>query len=148
MLAFAGGVIAANWLNAAYGLVSIGFTLTATASTFAAGSTLLARTGSTTSPAAAPSWRVSRPGQCSAPRWPDPRSQSPRGGFSYRNWPTYWSTNAAPTRAATRDARLQRDRRAVDTIVFLTLAGFPVWSALPGQLWVKAWASAIPSPPC
>jgi hypothetical protein len=34
----------------------------------------------------------------------------------------------------------------LDTIVFLALAGFPVWSALPGQLWVKAWATLIPSP--
>jgi hypothetical protein len=32
----------------------------------------------------------------------------------------------------------------LDTIVFLSLAGFPVWSALPGQLWVKAWATLIP----
>ncbi|GIJ12722.1 VUT family protein [Micromonospora andamanensis] len=32
----------------------------------------------------------------------------------------------------------------LDTIVFLTLAGFPVWSAVPGQLWVKAWATLIP----
>jgi uncharacterized PurR-regulated membrane protein YhhQ (DUF165 family) len=32
----------------------------------------------------------------------------------------------------------------LDTIVFLGLAGFPVWTALPGQLWVKACATAVP----
>lgn len=35
----------------------------------------------------------------------------------------------------------------LDTIVFLTLGGFPVWSALPGQLWVKAWATLTRAEP-
>ena len=32
----------------------------------------------------------------------------------------------------------------VDTILFLALAGFPIWAAVPGQLLAKATATAIP----
>ena len=32
----------------------------------------------------------------------------------------------------------------VDTVVFLALAGLPVWAAMPGQLWVKAIATIVP----
>src|SRR6266508_1359388 len=32
----------------------------------------------------------------------------------------------------------------VDTVLFLALAGFPIWAALPGQLLAKATATAIP----
>jgi uncharacterized PurR-regulated membrane protein YhhQ (DUF165 family) len=32
----------------------------------------------------------------------------------------------------------------VDTSVFLGLAGFPIWVAVPGQLWVKAAATIVP----
>ncbi len=32
----------------------------------------------------------------------------------------------------------------VDTILFLALAGFPVWAAVPGQLLAKATATAVP----
>jgi len=32
----------------------------------------------------------------------------------------------------------------VDTVLFLALAGFPIWPAVPGQLWVKAIAAAVP----
>ncbi len=30
----------------------------------------------------------------------------------------------------------------IDTILFLTVAGFPVWTAVPGQMIGKAWATA------
>ncbi len=32
----------------------------------------------------------------------------------------------------------------VDTILFLALAGFPIWAAVPGQLLAKATATAVP----
>jgi uncharacterized PurR-regulated membrane protein YhhQ (DUF165 family) len=32
----------------------------------------------------------------------------------------------------------------VDTVLFLAVAGFPIWSAVPGQLWVKAVATLVP----
>ena len=32
----------------------------------------------------------------------------------------------------------------VDTVLFLALAGFPIWAAVPGQLLAKATATAIP----
>ena len=32
----------------------------------------------------------------------------------------------------------------VDTVLFLALAGFPIWPAVPGQLWVKAIATVVP----
>jgi uncharacterized PurR-regulated membrane protein YhhQ (DUF165 family) len=32
----------------------------------------------------------------------------------------------------------------IDTILFLALAGFPIWAAVPGQLLAKATATAIP----
>ncbi|MFF0741529.1 VUT family protein [Streptomyces sp. NPDC004111] len=32
----------------------------------------------------------------------------------------------------------------LDTVVFLTIAGFPVWPAVPGQMTGKGWAVAVP----
>src|SRR5439155_26027747 len=32
----------------------------------------------------------------------------------------------------------------VDTVLFLALAGFPIWTAVPGQLLAKATATAVP----
>jgi uncharacterized PurR-regulated membrane protein YhhQ (DUF165 family) len=32
----------------------------------------------------------------------------------------------------------------VDTVLFLALAGFPIWAAVPGQLWVKIVATVVP----
>jgi queuosine precursor transporter len=146
MLAFAGGVVAANGLTSAYGLVPVGFGMTATAGTVAAGYTLVARdwvhevagrravlaciavgavlsaalAGSTLAVASAAAFAVSE--------LADLLVYQPlrRRGFLR----AVLASNAVGA--------------PLDTIMFLSLAGFPVWSALPGQLWVKAWATVIP----
>ncbi|MCW6005377.1 VUT family protein [Micromonospora sp. CPCC 205371] len=145
-LAFAGGVVTANWLTSTYGLVPVGFGMTATAGTIAAGYTLLARdwvhkiagrrvvlaciaagavlsavlAGPTLAGASAAAFAVSE--------LADLLVYQPlrRRGFLR----AVLASNAVGA--------------PLDTIVFLSLAGFPVWSALPGQLWVKALATLIP----
>ncbi|TMR13827.1 VUT family protein [Nonomuraea turkmeniaca] len=34
---------------------------------------------------------------------------------------------------------------AIDSVLFLYLAGFPVWPSLPGQLIGKAWLTVVPA---
>jgi uncharacterized PurR-regulated membrane protein YhhQ (DUF165 family) len=146
MLAFAGGVVTANWLTSRFGLVPVGLGMTATAGAVAAGYTLLARdwvhgvagrravlaciaagavlsavlAGPTLALACAAAFAVSELADLLVYQPLRPR------GFLR----AVLASNAVGA--------------PLDTIVFLTLAGFPVWSALPGQLWVKAWATLIP----
>jgi queuosine precursor transporter len=146
MLTFAGGVVAANWLTSAYGLVPVGFGMTATAGTVAAGYTLGARdwvhevagrravlaciaAGAVLSAVlAGPTLAVASAAAFAVSELADLLVYQPlrRRGFVR----AVLASNAVGA--------------PLDTIVFLTLASFPVWSALPGQLWVKAWATLIP----
>lgn len=146
MLAFAGGVIAANWLTSRFGLVPVGFGMTATAGTVAAGWTLLARdwvhevagrravlaciaAGAVLSAVlAGPALAIASAVAFAVSELADLLVYQPlrRRGLLR----AVVASNAAGA--------------PLDTIVFLSLAGFPVWSALPGQLWVKAWATLVP----
>ena len=146
MLTFAGGVAAANGLTSAYGLVPVGFGLTATAGTVAAGWTLFARdwvhdaagrravltciaAGAVLSAVlAGPALAVASAAAFTLSELADLLVYQPLRRRGFLRAVLASNTVGAP----------------LDTIVFLTLAGFPVWSALPGQLWVKAWATLIP----
>jgi uncharacterized PurR-regulated membrane protein YhhQ (DUF165 family) len=146
MLAFAGGVLAANWLTSAYGLVPVGFGMIATAGTVAAGSTLLARdwvhevagrravlaciaAGAVLSAVlAGPALALASAAAFAVSELADLLVYQPLRRRGFLRAVVASNAVGAP----------------LDTIVFLTLAGFPVWSALPGQLWVKAWATLIP----
>jgi uncharacterized PurR-regulated membrane protein YhhQ (DUF165 family) len=145
-IAFAGTIVAANTLTRRYGLIDVGFGLIATAGTAAAGLTLLTR-----------DWLhdvAGRRAVLAAIGVGAAVSAALTGGL------LACASAAAFLLAELTDLLVyQRLRRhgwipaalasnmvgaPVDTVVFLALAGLPVWAALPGQLWVKALATVVP----
>lgn len=145
-LAFVGSIVAANWLTGVYGLIPVGFGLTATAGTFAAGYTLFARdqlhdlggrravlagiaTGAVLSAVlAAPQLALASASAFAVSELADLLVYQPlrRRGFVR----AVVASNAVGA--------------PLDTIVFLALAGLPIWATLPGQLWAKAPATLVP----
>jgi uncharacterized PurR-regulated membrane protein YhhQ (DUF165 family) len=146
MLAFAGGVVTANWLTSTYGLVPVGFGVAVTAGTVAAGYTLLAR-----------DWVHDAAGRgavlaciaggvvLSAVLAGTALALASAAAFAVSELADLLVYQPLRRRGFLRAVLASNAVGApLDTIVFLTLAGFPVWSALPGQLWVKSWATLIP----
>lgn len=143
---FVATVVAANVLTAAYGLIPVGFGLTATAGTAAAGATLLAR-----------DWvhdgagRTAVLGCIAAGALLSAGLAGPRLAVASA---TAFLLSELADLAVYQPLRRRGLVRAVlasnavgaplDTIVFLTVAGLPVWAALPGQLWVKTLATIVP----
>jgi uncharacterized PurR-regulated membrane protein YhhQ (DUF165 family) len=132
-------IIAANWLTSRYGFVSVGFGLTATAGTYAAGLTFGLRdalhehggrwcvlaliiVGGVLSYAIAPSLAVASAAAFIISEVADLVVYDP---LRRRRW-------IAAVIASNLVGAL------VDTIVFLQLAGFPIQSALAGQMVGKA----------
>ncbi|GAA3292681.1 VUT family protein [Dactylosporangium vinaceum] len=146
VLAFVATVVAANVLTAVFGLVPVGFGLTATAGTAAAGVTLLARDW-VHDVAGGPAVLVC----IAAGALLSAGLAGPRLALASA---TAFAVSELADLAVYQPLRRRGLVRAVlasnavgaplDTIVFLTLAGLPVWAALPGQLWVKALTTAIP----
>jgi uncharacterized PurR-regulated membrane protein YhhQ (DUF165 family) len=143
---FAGCVAAANALTSRYGFVPVGFGLTATAGTYAAGLCLLARdclhdTAGRTAVLAAIGCGALASAALSTPRLAlasgtafalgelvDLAVYQPIRRHGWIRAVLASNTAAAP----------------VDTILFLGLAGFPIWTAVPGQLLAKTAATAVP----
>ncbi|GIJ64577.1 VUT family protein [Virgisporangium aurantiacum] len=143
---FIATVMTANALTATFGLIPVGFGLTATAGTIAAGLTLLARdavhhlAGRATVAACIAAGALLSAG-LAGPRL----ALASATAFALsevadllvyqrlirRGWIT--AAVASNTVAA-----------PVDSVVFLGLAGFPIWASLPGQVWIKTAAVAVP----
>ena len=146
LVVFAGSVTAANWLTSRYGLIGVGLGLTATAGTYAAGLCLLARDwvhdtagriavlaaiaagGLLSAVLAGPRLAVASAAAFVASELADLAVYQPlrRRGFIR----AVIASNAVGA--------------PVDTVLFLALAGFPIWTAVPGQLLAKATATAVP----
>lgn len=143
--AFLALAVTANWLTATYGLIPVGIGLTATAGTWCAGLVLLAR-----------DWV-----QDTASRWAVLACIAVGAALS---WVMTDVTLAAASAAAFAVSELAdltvytplRKRgwakaavasnlvgSAVDTVVFLALAGFPIWQAMPGQMFAKTTATVV-----
>lgn len=140
-------IVAANWLTAHHGLVPVGFGLTATAGTFAAGAALLLRdlvqdtagraavlasilAGAVLTWATSPALAVASSTAFLLAEAADMAVYTP---LRERGWArAVLASNAVGA--------------VVDTVAFLSLAGFPVTaSAVGGQLAGKlAWATALP----
>lgn len=136
---FVATVVAANALTARYGLIPVGFGQTATAGTAAAGLTLLARdavhhlTGRTAviaciAAGAAVSAGLAGPRLAVASATAFALSEL-ADMLIYQRLIRHGFISAAFTSNIF--------AAPVDSIVFLGLAGFPIWAALPGQLLVK-----------
>ncbi len=146
VVAFVATVVAANALTARYGLVPVGFGMTATAGTAAAGLTLLARdavhhlagrtvtllciaAGAGLSAGLAPA-RLAAASAC-AFTLAEIADLFVYQRLRARGWiPAAVASNAVGA--------------PVDTVLFLAVAGLPVWVAVPGQLWVKTIATLVP----
>lgn len=141
---FVATAAAANWLTSEYGLVSAGFGLEVTAGTYAAGLVLLVRdvlqdlggrwwvlaavaAGAAVSAVlAGPKLAVASGAAFALSELADAAVYTP---LRRRGWG--------------RAAMLSGVAGAVvDSWLFLTLAGFPVWSSLPGQVLVKVAVTA------
>jgi len=144
--AFIVTVVAANLLTNRYGLIGVGFGLTATAGTAAAGLTLLARDGVHHTGGRTYVLACIAVGALGSAVLTSPRlalaSATAFGCSEAADWAVYqrlyrrgWIVAALASNTV---------GAPVDTVLFLTLAGFGVWPALAGQLWVKAIATIIP----
>jgi uncharacterized PurR-regulated membrane protein YhhQ (DUF165 family) len=140
--AFVALAVAANWLTATYGLIPIGFGLTTTAGTYAAGLVLVTRdvvqdaagriavlcciaTGAALSIAlATPQLAVASGCAFAVSELADYAVYAP---LRRRGW----------ARAVIVSSVVGS---AVDSALFLTLARFPVWQAMPGQMLAKTAA--------
>jgi hypothetical protein len=136
-------IVAANSLTTEYGLIPVGFGLMATAGTWAAGLVFLLRdlvhdtAGRTVMFAcivvgAALSALLAAPQIAFA-------SGVAFGLSELLDWAVYaplrkhgWARAVVPSNIA---------GAFLDTVVFLGIAGFPIWSALPGQMLVKTAAT-------
>ncbi len=146
VIVFAGCVAAANWATSRYGFIPVGLGLTATAGTYAAGLCLLARdwvhdTAGRTAVLAAIACGAAASALMAGPRLALASATAFALGelidlavyqpIRRHGWiPAVLASNTAGA--------------PVDTVLFLALAGFPIWPAVPGQLLAKATATLIP----
>lgn len=143
-VSFIVAAVAANWLTSTYGLVPVGLGLMTTAGTFAAGLVLLLRdvvqdvggrwwvlgciaVGAALSAAlAGPRLALASGVAFAVSELADAAVYTP---LRRKGW----------GRAAFASGVVGS---AVDSVLFLTLAGFPLWQALPGQMLVKVGVTA------
>lgn len=147
LLAYVAAVVAANWLTARFGFWPVGFGLATTAGTYAAGAALLAR-----------DFLQDVAGRCAVLAaigigaalsvWLSTPHLALASGVAFL-------VAEVADMAVYTPLRRKGWARAVlasnvvggvlDTVVFLTLAGFPLAAAMPGQLVGKiVWATAAP----
>lgn len=136
-------VVLANWLTASYGLVPVGFGLVATAGTWAAGLVLLARD---LVHDAGGRWLVLGcvvVGAGLSAGLAGPRLALASGvAFAVSELADLLVYEPLRRRGWARAVVASNlVGSAVDTVLFLTLAGFPVWSSFPGQMVAKTTAT-------
>jgi len=143
---FAAAVAAANALTSRYGFIPVGLGLSATAGTYAAGLCLLARdwvhdTAGRTAVLAA----IAAGGIASAVMAGPRLALASAAAFVLSELADLAVYQPLRRRGWVRAVVASNTVGApVDTILFLALAGFPIWAAVPGQLLAKATATAIP----
>lgn len=140
-------VVAANWLTARYGFVSVGFGLMTAAGTYAAGLALLARdVVQDTAGRLAVLLAIAAGALLSV--WLSTPQLAVASGVAFLlaeccDMAVYTPLRERGWARAVLVSNLIG--AVVDTVVFLWLAGFPIRSAAPGQLVGKIlWATALP----
>lgn len=147
LTAYAGAITAANWLTAHHGMIHVGFGLTATAGTFAAGAALLARDA--VQDTLGRRWAVAGIGigtVLTAVTSPALALAS-AAAFVVAEAADMGVYTPLRTRGWARAALVSGVIGAlVDTLLFLHLAHFPITTAtVGGQLLGKiAWATLLP----
>ncbi len=143
---FAAAVAAANALTARYGFIPVGLGLTATAGTYAAGFCLLARDWVHDSAGrVAVLAAIGAAGAASAVMAGPRLAAASAAAFVLSELADLVVYQPLRRRGWLRAVIASNAVGApVDTVLFLALAGFPIWAAVPGQLLAKATATAIP----
>jgi uncharacterized PurR-regulated membrane protein YhhQ (DUF165 family)/predicted DNA-binding transcriptional regulator AlpA len=146
VLVFAATVVAANWLTARYGVIDVGLGLTATAGTFAAGATLLVRDWVHQAAGRAAVYACIAVGAALSIGPAGPRlAAASVVAFVTAELVDLLVFQQLRSRGTLRAALLSNAVAApIDTTLFLTVAGLPVWPGLPGQLWAKMLVTAVP----
>jgi uncharacterized PurR-regulated membrane protein YhhQ (DUF165 family) len=143
--AYVAAIVTANWLTARYGFIPVGFGLTATAGTYAAGFAFVFR--NLTQEAFGRAWVLAAiVAGAALSWWLSVPALAIASGVTFlvsetADWAVYtplrrrgWMKAAAAGNVC---------GFTVDTFLFLYLAGFPVLAAAPGQLLGKAYATVI-----
>jgi queuosine precursor transporter len=143
---FAVSVAAANWLTSRYGFIPVGLGLSATAGTYAAGLCLLARDWEhDTAGRVAVLAAIAAGGLASAVMAGPRLALASAVAFVASEVADLLVYQPLRRRGWVRAVVASNGVGApVDTILFLALAGFPIWAAVPGQLLAKMTATAIP----
>jgi queuosine precursor transporter len=146
VVVFAAAVAAANALTARYGFIPVGLGLTATAGTYAAGFCLLARDWvHDTAGRAAVLAAIAAAGIASAVMAGPRLAAASATAFVVSELADLFVYQPLRRRGWVRAVVASNAVGApVDTVLFLALAAFPIWAAVPGQLLAKATATAIP----
>jgi hypothetical protein len=136
-------VVAANYLTANYGLISVGFGLMATAGTWAAGLVLLARDVVQDACGRAAVFACILAGAGLSALTSNPRlAIASAAAFAISETADFAVYNPLRRKGWARAALASNVAGSlVDSLVFLTLAGFPIWQALPGQMLAKTTAT-------
>lgn len=136
-------IVAANWMTSTYGLIPVGFGLVTTAGTWAAGLVLLARDLVQDTAGHRIMLASIGAGALLSALLANPQIALASGiAFALSellNWAVYtpirrhgWARAVIPSNIA---------GAFLDTVVFLSIAGFPVWVAVPGQMLAKTVAT-------
>lgn len=143
VFAFLGLAVAANVLTARYGLTPVGFGMVATAGTWAAGLVLLARDWVHETAGRVAVVACIAVGAVLSAALTNPALAVASGAAFAISELADLAVYAPLRRHGWARAAFASNLvgSAVDTVVFLTFAGFPVWSAVPGQMFAKTAAT-------
>lgn len=141
--AFLALIVAANWLTSAYGLIPVGMGLVATAGTWAAGLVFLARdavqdtagrgaTLACIAVGAALSGILTTPQLAAASATAFAASEIVDLAIYTPLRRRGWARAAVASNIG---------GSIIDTLIFLAIAGFPIWQAMPGQMFAKTTAT-------
>ena len=146
ILAFLASIVIANLLTSTYGMIPVGFGLTATAGTYFAGATFLLRDGVQE---VTGKWTVAAVialGAGLSYVLADPMIAVASGVaflvselldfaiYTPLRDAGHWLSGVAVSNTV---------GAFVDTVLFLAIAGFPIWSSVPGQMLAKVTVTAI-----
>lgn len=141
---FLGAIVAANYVTARYGLIPVGFGLVTTAGTYFAGVTFIARDA--IQDTAGPRWVIGGIiAGAALSAFVSPSLAVASGvAFLCSESADFAIYTPLRERGYVRAAIASNVVGSfVDTVVFLWLAGFPLWSSVPGQMVAKLAVTGV-----
>lgn len=144
--AYVGAIVLANYLTSAFGFVPVGFGLLSPAGTYMAGFALLARDVVQDYAGRKAVFALMLAGALVSAVLAGPQLALASGvAFAVSELADMAVYSPLRKRGRIRAMLASNAVGAfIDSIIFLLIAGFPVASALPGQMVGKAWATVVP----